>query len=85
MHILEFHVMEDAMKVYTMYETLNVFETRLAENDFIRIHQSYLANIKHIKNVVRYKAVLISGIELAISKVRYTYVKKQFIAYQGEV
>lgn len=85
MHILEFHVMEDAMKVYTMYETLNVFETRLAENDFIRIHQSYLVNIKHIKNVVRYRAVLTSGIELIIPKVRYTYVKKQFIAYQGEV
>ena len=62
MHILEFHVMEDAMKVYTMYETLNVFETRLAENDFIRIHQSYLVNAKHIKNVVRCKAILTNEI-----------------------
>ena len=85
MHILEFHVMEDAMKVYTMYETLNVFETRLAENDFIRIHQSYLANIKHIKNVVRCKAILTNGVELSIPKARYTEVKKKFVACQGEV
>ena len=85
LHKLAFYVMEDDMKIYTMYGTLNTLESELAENNFIRIHQSYLANIKHIKNVVRYKAVLISGIELAISKVRYTYVKKQFIAYQGEV
>ena len=77
MHILEFHVMEDAMKVYTMYETLNVFETRLAENDFIRIHQSYLVNAKHIKNVVRCKAILTNGVELSIPKARYTEVKER--------
>lgn len=85
MHILEFHVMEDDMKTYTMYETLNVFETRLAENDFIRIHQSYLVNAKHIKNIIRCKAILTNGVELSIPKVRYTEVKKKFIACRGEV
>ena len=85
LHKLEFHVMEDDMKIYTMYETLNALEDRLAANEFIRIHQSYLVNIKYIKNVVRYKVVLTNGVELVIPKVRYTYVKKQFISYQGEV
>ncbi|MCM1540129.1 MAG: LytTR family DNA-binding domain-containing protein [Blautia sp.] len=85
LHILEFHVMEDDMKVYTMYGTLNVLETRLAENDFIRVHQSYLVNVKHIKNVVRYKVILTNGVELSIPKVRYTEVKKKFIACRGEV
>lgn len=85
LHVLEFHVMEDVMKVYTMYETLNVLEERLAENGFVRIHQSYLVNIKHIKKVVRYKVILTNGVELSVPKVRYTEVKKKFIAYQGEV
>lgn len=85
LHKLEFHVMEDDMKVYTMYETLNIFETRLAENDFIRIHQSYLVNAKHIKNVVRCKVILTNGVELSIPKVRYKEVKKKFIACRGEV
>ncbi|MDE7423845.1 MAG: LytTR family DNA-binding domain-containing protein [Lachnospiraceae bacterium] len=85
LHKLEFHVMEDDMKIYTMYETLNALEDRLAANEFIRIHQSYLVNIKYIKNVVRYKVVLTNGVELVIPKVRYTYVKEQFISYQGEV
>lgn len=85
LHILEFHVMEDDVKVYTMYETLNVFETRLAENGFIRIHQSYLVNAKHIKNVVRCKVVLTNGVELSIPKARYTEVKNKFITYRGEV
>lgn len=84
-HKLEFHIMEDDMKIYTMYETLNALEDRLAANDFVRIHQSYLVNIKYIKNVVRYKVVLTNGVELVIPKARYTYVKEQFVSYQGEV
>lgn len=66
LHKLEFHVMEDDMKVYTMYETLNIFETQLAESNFIRIHQSYLVNTKHIKNVVRYKVILTNGAESTV-------------------
>ena len=85
LHKLEFHVMEDAMQVYTMYETLNVIENRLAENDFVRIHQSYLVNMKYVKNIVRYKVVLTNRVELAIPKARYSYVKRRFITYQGEV
>ena len=85
LHKLEFHVMEDDMKIYTMYETLNALEDRLAANEFIRIHQSYLVNIKYIKNVARYKVVLTNGVEFVIPKARYTYVKEQFISYQGEV
>jgi DNA-binding LytR/AlgR family response regulator len=85
LHILEFHVMDNDGKVYTMNETLNTFENRLAENDFIRIHHSYLVNVKHIRNVVRYKAILTNGVELPIPKARYTEVRKRFIACQGEV
>lgn len=77
--------MEDDLKIYTMYETLNALESKLVAKDFVRIHQSYLVNIKYIKNVVRYKVVLTNGIELVIPKARYTYVKEQFILYQGEV
>lgn len=85
LHKLEFHVMEDDMVVYTMYETLNTLEEELAEKDFIRIHQSYLVNVKYVKNVIRYKVILTNGVELSIPKARYTYVKEKFISYQGEV
>lgn len=85
LHKLEFHVMEDTLKVYTMYETLNILEDKLSEYNFIRIHQSYLVNIKHIKNVARYKVILSNGVELSIPKVRYMDVKKKFISSQGEV
>lgn len=85
LHRLEFHVMEDDETVYTMYEILNVMDDMLSENGFIRTHQSYLVNVKCIENVVRYKVILTNGVELSIPKVRYTEVKKKFIAYLGEM
>lgn len=85
LHKLEFHVMEDDMTVYTTYGKLDTLEEELKDNGFIRTHQSYLVNKKYIENVKRYKVVLTNRVELSIPKVRYTYVKEQFILYQGEV
>ena len=85
LHKLEFHVMEDSMKIYTMYATLNDIEKDLENTGFIRIHQSFLVNLKYIINILRYKAILSNGEELVIPKARYKEVKDSFIAYQGEI
>lgn len=85
LHKLEFHIIEQDMKIYTMYETLNNMEQELEGYDFIRIHQSFLVNLKYIKEVFRYKTILNNGIELIIPKARYKQVKDSFIAYQGEI
>lgn len=85
LHKLSFHVMEEELKVYTLYDTLDEVEKKIKGNTFIRIHKSYLVNIKYIKNILRYKAILYDGTELIIPKVRYMQVKEAFIAYQGEV
>lgn len=80
-----FYVTDNGGEVYSMSEKLDTLEDELAGNNFIRIHKSYLVNAKHIDSITRYKVRLTSGVEMAIPKVRYTFVKKQFIAYQGEV
>lgn len=85
LHKLIFFVMEEELKTYTMYATLNDIEIELKDYGFIRIHQSFLVNLKYIRNVLRYKAVLSNGTELSIPKARYRQVKDAFIAYQGEV
>jgi DNA-binding LytR/AlgR family response regulator len=85
LHKLEFHVMEDTLKTYTMYDTLNKVEKKLDGNNFIRIHQSFLINLKHLNNVIGYKAILSNGIDFSIPKVRYKYVKEMFVAYRGEI
>lgn len=85
LHKLEFHVMEDSLKIYTMYATLNDIERDLENSGFIRVHQSFLVNLKYVINVFRYKAILSNGEELVIPKARYKEVKDSFIAYQGEI
>ena len=85
LHKLEFHIMEQKLKIYTMYETLNDLERELRGYNFLRIHQSFLVNLKYMNEVFRYKTILSNGIELIIPKARYKQVKDSFIAYQGEI
>jgi len=85
LHKLEFHIMEDTLKTYTMYKTLNEIEKQIDGNGFSRIHQSFLVNLKYVSDIVRYKMILNNGVELAIPKVRYNDVKDAFMVYQGEI
>lgn len=85
LHKLEFHIMEDTLKTYTIYETLNKIEKKLEGNNFVRIHQSFLINLKHVKKVTGYRTILSNGVALSIPKVRYKYVKEMFVAYKGEI
>ncbi|MCI9530140.1 MAG: response regulator transcription factor [Lachnospiraceae bacterium] len=85
LHQLTFHVMEGRLVSYTLNATLNALEKELAPDGFLRLHQSYLANMKHIEGIRRYKALMDNGIELDIPKARYREVEQAFIAYKGEI
>lgn len=85
LHKLEFHIMEDELKLYTLYGTLNELEIEMVGFPFLRIHQSFLVNLKHIKGIASYKMILSNNQELIIPKARYKDVKSAFIAYKGEL
>ncbi|WP_099467091.1 LytR/AlgR family response regulator transcription factor [Konateibacter massiliensis] len=85
LHKLDFHIMEQDLKIYSMYDRLDNIESKLAKYDFIRIHQSYLVNLKYIKCVHKFKVLLSNNIELVIPKARYRQVKEVFVAYKGEM
>jgi len=85
LHKLEFHIMEDRMQVYTINETLNNIEDKYIPHQFIRIHQSYLVNMRHIVHVKRYEVILSNGVHLPVPKARYPYVEDAVIAYKGEM
>ena len=85
LHKLEFYIMEDQLNKYSLYGTLNDMEAELADNNFVRIHQSYLVNMKHIAKVSRYEVLLSNGIKLEIPKVRYKFVEETFVSYKGEI
>lgn len=85
LHKLEFHIMEDKLRTYTLYGTLNELEKEMSDFKFLRIHQSFLVNLKHIKGIVAYKVILSNNQELIVPKARYKEVKSAFIAYKGEL
>lgn len=85
LHKLEFYIMEDKLKKYSIYGKLDELEKELQGNDFIRIHQSYLVNMKHIEKVSRYEALLNNCIKLEIPKARYKFVEETFVSYKGEI
>ena len=84
LHKLTFHVFDKEAVSYTMYETLNKI-TGIFPEEFVRIHQSYLVNMKHIEKVSRYEALLNNGIKLEIPKARYKFVEETFVSYKGEL
>ncbi len=85
LHKLEFHIMEEHMEIYNIYDTLNHMEIYIGNRNFIRIHQSFLINMKYIKSVSKYKAVLYNGKSFTIPKVRYKNVWDNYLAYRGEL
>ena len=85
LHKLQFYIMEDKIKIYNLYGTLNELENELKDFHFIRIHQSYLTNLKYIRSVKYYKVLLCNNQELLIPKARYKNVKDAFISYKGEL
>lgn len=85
LHRLEFHIMEDSVKTYTMYDTLNNIEQELDSGEFLRIHQSYLVNMKYIKSIRNKMVVLENREEFTIPKARYRDVRTRFTVYKGEI
>lgn len=86
---LEFHVMEESLKKYTLSGTLNKLEAELEGEDFLRVHQSFLVNMRFIKSICRYSVVFTKSkgeeMEVSIPRARYNDVENRFISYRGEV
>lgn len=70
---------------YQIYEKLDVIEKRLEGCGFLRIHKSYLVNMRHIRKISNYTAVLDSGEEFPVPRLKFRTVKESFTAYKGEM
>lgn len=86
-HKLIFYYMEEQthkdMFRYHIYGKLDEMEQKLSGYGFLRIHKSYLANMKHIRRISNYTALLDTGEELPIPRLRFQAVKEEFVAYKG--
>lgn len=62
---------------------LDEIEGRLKEYGFLRIHKSYLVNMKHVRRISNYEAELDSGERLPIPRLRFQAVKEEYAVYKG--
>ena len=85
LHKVLFFAMDEGIKEYCKYGRLDGGEQELKPYGFYRIHQSFLVNIRFVKNVERYTASLENGIALGISKKYYKDIEREYILRKGEV
>lgn len=78
-----FHYMESEAVTYQIYDKLDSIERKLEGCNFLRIHKSYLVNMKHIRKVGNYTAFLDTGEELPVPRLRFQTVKEEFVDYKG--
>ncbi len=78
-----FYYMEKEPVEYQLYDKLDEVEKKLKCCGFLRIHKSYLVNMKHIRKINNYKVLLDTGAELPVPRIRYHAVKEAFVAYKG--
>ena len=77
LHRLYFHL-EDG-QIRTMYGILNEWEEKMC------IHQSYLVNMRYIREISGCVVFLEKGTELTVPRTRYRQVRERFMAYQRGV
>ena len=82
-HKLIFLYQEKNLTVYHMYEKLDHIEKKLIPYGFLRIHKSYLVNMRHIYRINNYVVELSTGEELPVPRIRYQAVKQKFVEYKG--
>ena len=82
-HKTLFSYMEAGPVTYQLYDKLDAVEERLQGYGFLRIHKSYLVNMRHIRRISNYRAFLDTGEELPIPRLRYQSVREAFVAYKG--
>lgn len=85
LHKVFFFIMEDGIREYNKYGRLDQISQELEPYGFFRIHQSYLVNIRYVKNVERYTASMENGITLSISKRYYKDIERAYIRMKGEL
>lgn len=85
LHKLLFHVLDQKLTQYSLYEKLDNIEKELLPYGFLRIHKSFLVNTKYIENIVNYKVHLKNGKILPVPKEKFQKVKERYYEIMGDM
>lgn len=70
-------------KVYTVNGTLSGFEQQLDRHGFLRVHKSYLVNMRHIRKFQCRELTLDNGSILRVSEKSYAEQKRKYLLWKG--
>lgn len=84
LHKLRFYMAEGEIRLYTMYETLNHVAV-FFDHEFIRIHQSYLVNLRYVRKIQGNHLLLSKDISLPIARSKMKDVRRQVALYKGGI
>lgn len=69
-------------QVYSIYRKLSDLEQELKDYGFVRIHLSFIVNMRYIEKISSYILKLANGKEISVPKSRYAYVKEKYAVYK---
>ncbi len=79
-HSVSVHAGEE---VYMLSTTLSSLEQQLEKRGFLRIHKSYLVNMRCIRKFRSRECHLDSGVVLAVSEKNYAQQKQKYLLWKG--
>ena len=71
------------LKTYSYYGSLTELEQKLEPRGFLRIHKSYLVNMKHLKKFQCREATLDNGMTLRVGEKSYAENKQKYLLWKG--
>lgn len=71
-------------EVYSIYKKLSELEEELKPHDFLRVHLSFLVNMRYIDKISSYVLRLKNGKEISVPKSRYAEVKRKYAEFRFE-
>lgn len=75
--------LDKKQKEYSFYASLSELEERLEPLGFLRIHKSYLVNMKHLKKFQCREALLDNGMTLRVGEKSYAEKKQKYLLWKG--
>ena len=75
--------LDGKQKEYSFYASLSDLEKRLEPHGFLRIHKSYLVNMKYLKKFQCREAVLVNGTTLRVGEKGYAEKKEKYLLWKG--
>ena len=70
-------------EVYTLGATLSSMESKMEAHSFLRIHKSYLVNMRLIRKFRSRECLLADGTTLAVSEKNYSQQKQKYLLWKG--